>query len=95
MQRVFVNCDSSMPHFPEKFVNYYAVKIREAFNRTKEIWNIANQQTGREKHKNEKLITKLLTQKGETITEGEEICNEFGRYFSSMAEIKMKEKEEQ
>ncbi|KAL3273199.1 hypothetical protein HHI36_014655 [Cryptolaemus montrouzieri] len=69
--------------------DYFTNLINSAPSKTKKIWNIVSQQKDRKQGKDSKKDLQVLSTNGEILTKPDKIANEFGDYFSSVANDKL------
>ena len=66
-------------------ISYYTKKLKTTKNDICKKWKVINEVIGR-KHSNSHTPTKIVDQKGNQITEQQEICNEFNNFFSNIGQ---------
>ena len=66
-------------------ISYYTKKLETTKNNIRKQWKVVNEVIGR-KHLNSHTPTKIVDQKGNQITEQQEICNEFNNFFSNIGQ---------
>ena len=66
-------------------ISYYTEKLETTKNDIRKQWKVINEVIGR-KHLNSHTPTKIVDQKGNQITEQQEICNEFNNVFSNIGQ---------